>query len=139
MHPIGAVHNIDFRPLVEKHELLQGETLVETFDLVLKYPPYNVFRVRQDTSSVHYRLSTNYLVGVANFWKAVMIVMRLGTDDHILCYAIQFGPWCKALVKESESIETSIMVKKIPLDTKENWEFCLCSIWNRSLFIIPEQ
>lgn len=93
------MHNVDFRDLVEKHELCFDVFLVEKIDILVTDLPYTVPRVQKYDNSIHDRLRTDDLVDVFKFCKAVM---KSGYHGHIFYSALQVRQLFKAPAKEAE-------------------------------------
>lgn len=76
MFPAWAMHNIDFRDLLEEYELSLGNRLAEKVYLALTDPPYNVRRVWNDKNAMYDRLSTSDMGGVVNVGKSMIVIKR---------------------------------------------------------------
>lgn len=93
-----AEQYIQFRELMKKCVLFHGASVLEKVYLHLPDPLYNLRQGRQGDIFDHDRLSTNCLIDVVNFGKAVM---KPESHGYTFCSVFRFGSWLRALAKEA--------------------------------------
>lgn len=72
MYPTSSLRNADFRELVVDHKLTQGESLLKSVDLVLRYHPYNARSVHKDVNDHYIVLTIDRMVDVVDLCERMM-------------------------------------------------------------------
>lgn len=57
VYSVCSFHNVHFRGLVDEHELMLGESLLDSVDFLLTLPSYN-FQIGCEDISSHYDVQT---------------------------------------------------------------------------------
>lgn len=89
MYPKYSFRNVDFRKLVEKHELTCAKSLLCASDLVLRDPLYNVRSDRQNVRFPDDVLTVEFMAD-----DAVALCKRVprpGAHGHPFCTALRYG------------------------------------------------
>lgn len=84
MYPICSLHNIDFRRLPDKHELMHEKLLLDSADLVLSDSPDIVC---SGGEGVYSRYDVLILESMTDIVVLCKPVMRPGTHGHPFCSA----------------------------------------------------
>lgn len=88
MYLVSSIQNLDFRKLVEGHEVDLGESLLEAVDMVVTDPLCDINRVHEPRHSHHDKFSVNDVKAVVIFCRELM---RPASKGHMFCTALQFA------------------------------------------------
>lgn len=85
---IGAFHNVDSRELVDEHKLAHGKYFLDSVDLLVSDPPYNVRNGHEDTNKRYNVLNFEDMKDEVALCKGLM---RPGAGKHLFCSELLFG------------------------------------------------
>lgn len=94
MAPLCALYDVDFRNVLEEHELVAGEKMNGKVDLVLADHPYNVRRDREERNADHY---VSALEDIKDMASVLEEVMKPEGHGDWFCSVLQFAIWYRAL------------------------------------------
>lgn len=88
------VHDVDFRDLLEAHDAGVADSEKGEVDLVLPYPPYNVWNERSMNNSWHDLFTPKDL---SDFVELARLVMTAGAHRNVFSSCMQCSKLCKKL------------------------------------------
>lgn len=105
MASLCFIYNVDFRTLMNEHELCVGEHPSGYIDFLLANPPYNVQRDLNDAHPAYNVFNVNDMIDMA---KVLEDGMKPVKHRHVFRSTLKFSSWYKALLLEQKSLRDSI-------------------------------